>query len=92
LRPQIRVNDWLVMRDAVAAGAGLAVLPCYLADRDPDLQRLGGLLPDVSADQWLLVHQDLRNLPRIRAVMDQLIELFQEEKAALAGELARRAA
>lgn len=88
-RPQIRVNDWLVMRDAVAAGAGLAVLPCYLADRDLNLQRVGGLLPDVTADQWLLVHRDLRTLPRIRAVMDQLVDLFQEQKPALAGEIAK---
>lgn len=84
-RPRIRVNDWLVMRDAVIAGAGLAVLPCYLADHETGLQRLGGLLPDVGADQWLLVHRDLRTLPRIRAVMDQLVTLFQEQKEALAG-------
>lgn len=91
-RPQIRVNDWLVMRNAVGAGAGLAVLPCYLADHDPGLQRIGGILPDVVADQWLLVHRDLRTLPRIRAVMDQLVDLFQEQKAALAGERSRKAA
>ncbi len=40
------------------------------------------------ADQWLLVHRDLRTPPRIRAVMDQLIDLFQEQKPALAGEIA----
>lgn len=84
-RPRIRVNDWLVMRDAVIAGAGLAVLPCYLADHEAGLQRLGDLLPDVGADQWLLVHKDLRTLPRIRAVMDQLVALFQEQRGALAG-------
>nr|WP_298686332.1 LysR family transcriptional regulator [uncultured Dongia sp.] len=85
-RPPIRFNDWLVMRDAVAAGAGVAVLPCYLVDQDPALRRVGGLLPDVSADQWLLVHKDLRTLPRIRAVMDQLVTFFQEHKALLAGQ------
>jgi DNA-binding transcriptional LysR family regulator len=85
-RPAIRVNDWLVMRDAIGAGAGLAVLPCYLADSDRRLQRVGGILPDVTADQWLLVHRDLRTLPRIRAVMDQLVAFFQEQKSVLAGQ------
>ncbi|MBK8158508.1 MAG: LysR family transcriptional regulator [Rhodospirillaceae bacterium] len=87
-RPAIRVNDWLVMRDAIGAGAGLAVLPCYLADTDHRLQRIGNILPDIVADQWLLVHRDLRTLPRIRAVMDQLVALFQEQKPALAGRTA----
>jgi DNA-binding transcriptional LysR family regulator len=84
-RPTIQVNNWLILHDAARGGAGLAVLPCYLGDPDPELRRLGRVLEDVAVDQWLLVHRDLRSLPRIRAVMDALIRLFQEERAALAG-------
>jgi len=40
---------------------------------------------EVFADQWLLVHRDLRALPRVRAVMDAVIELFQRERALLEG-------
>ena len=89
-RPSIRVNNWLVLQDVVRAGAGVAVLPCYLADGDPELQRLTDLLPEVAVDQWLLVHRDLRDLPRVRAVMDSLIRLFQEERLALEGRGRRR--
>ena len=84
-RPAVRVNNWLVLQQAVAAGAGIAVLPCYLGDADPALRRLGAPLPEVTADQWLLVHRDLRDLPRVRAVMDSLVRLFQEERATLEG-------
>jgi hypothetical protein len=56
-----------------------------MGDADPALRRLGAPLPEVAADQWLLVHRDLRDLPRVRAVMDSLIRLFQEERAALEG-------
>jgi DNA-binding transcriptional LysR family regulator len=84
-RPAVRVNNWLVLRDAVRAGAGLAVLPCYLGDGDPRLRRVGAILREVVADQWLLVHRDLRALPRVRAVMDALVRLFQEERAAIEG-------
>ena len=77
-RPEIRVNNWLVLHDAARVGSGLAVLPCYLADQDPALHRVGGVLPEVSTEQWLLVHRDLRALPRVRAVMDALVELFQQ--------------
>jgi DNA-binding transcriptional LysR family regulator len=84
-RPEIRVNNWLVMHDAVRVGAGLAVLPCYLGDQDPALRRVGGMLAEVSAEQWLLVHRDLRALPRVRAVMDALVELFQRHRSVLEG-------
>jgi DNA-binding transcriptional LysR family regulator len=84
-RPEMRVNNWLVLHDAVRSGAGLGVLPCYLADQDPRLQRVGGVLPEVSTEQWLLVHRDLRALPRVRAVMDALVELFQRHRSNLEG-------
>jgi DNA-binding transcriptional LysR family regulator len=84
-RPATRLNNWLVLHEAARAGAGLAVLPCYLGDGDPVLQRLGPILDTVGADQFLLVHRDLRALPRVRAVMDALVQLFQDERAAIEG-------
>ena len=84
-RPAVRVNNWLVLHEAARTGTGLAVLPCYLGDGDPALRRVGPVLEEVAADQWLLVHRDLRALPRVRAVMDALIELFREERAAIEG-------
>jgi len=84
-KPAIRGNNWLVLYEAARAGAGLAVLPCYLGDPDPRLHRSGDVLPEVFADQWLLVHRDLRALPRVRAVMDAVIVLFQRERPVLEG-------
>ena len=84
-RPAMRINNWQVMHEAARAGAGLAVLPCYFGDPDPQLHRIGSVLPEVFADQWLLVHRDLRALPRVRAVMDAVILLFQRERALLEG-------
>jgi DNA-binding transcriptional LysR family regulator len=84
-RPVIRCNNWLVLHEAVRSGAGLAILPCYLGDPDTALKRAGGVVAEVFADQWLLVHRDLRALPRVRAVMDAVIDLFQRERALLEG-------
>ena len=84
-RPEIRGNNWLVLHEATRTGAGLAVLPCHLADPDPLLRRVGGVIAEVFADQWLLVHRDLRALPRVRAVMDAVIGLFQRERLLLEG-------
>jgi DNA-binding transcriptional LysR family regulator len=90
-RPEIRVNNWLVLHDAVRVGSGLAVMPCYLADQDPALRRVGSLLPEITTEQWLLVHRDLRALPRVRAVMDALVELFQRHRHVLEGHSPRPA-
>ncbi len=84
-RPEIRVNNWLVLHDAVRVGSGLAVMPCYLGDQDPRLRRVGDLLPEITTEQWLLVHRDLRALPRVWAVMDALVELFQRHRHLLEG-------
>jgi DNA-binding transcriptional LysR family regulator len=84
-RPEIRGNNWLVLHEATRAGAGFALLPCYLGDPDPVLRRVGGVVAEVFADQWLLVHRDLRALPRVRAVMDAVIDLFQRERVLLEG-------
>jgi DNA-binding transcriptional LysR family regulator len=84
-RPEIRVNNWLILHEAARSGAGLAVLPCYLADQEPRLRRIGGVLHEVSTEQWLLVHRDLRALPRVRAVMDALVDLFQIHRSLLEG-------
>ena len=84
-RPAIRANDWLVLQEACRAGSGLAVLPCYMGDTDPALRRIGAPLAEVTADQWLLVHKDLRALPRVRHVMDALIRFFQEDRPLIEG-------
>jgi len=89
-RPAIRTNNWQVLQQAVRAGAGLAALPCHLGDADAGLRRIGGVLKEVNAEQWLLVHRDLRALPRVRAVMDAIIRLFREERALLEGRMVGR--
>lgn len=83
--PVVRTNNGNSLHLAVASGAGLTVLPCFIGDEDPRLVRATPVLEDVVADQWLLVHRDLRTLPRVRAMMDELARLFQTEKAALEG-------
>lgn len=67
---------------AIRAGMGLAVLPCFVADRDPDLIRC---LPPGRADPsaiWLITHERLRHVPRIRAVLDFLAARLKAKQEA----------
>jgi len=55
---------------AVKSGAGLAPLPAPLADRDDELVCVLGPIPELSYPMYLLVHRDLRKVPRISAFFD----------------------
>jgi DNA-binding transcriptional LysR family regulator len=57
---------------AVRAGFGLAVLPSFFADRDPDLVRCLKVAEDDPMELWLLAPSHLRQVPRVRAVLDFL--------------------
>lgn len=59
---------------AVRAGMGLATLPCLVADGDPDLVRCMPPPRDVDHGLWLLTHERLRHVPRVRVVLDFLAE------------------
>ena len=86
-RPAVRVNDWLVLQEAVRSGEAVALLPCHRGDPDPGLRRLGSIVTEAGVDQWLLVHRDLRALSRVRRVMDSLVALFREQRDLLEGRL-----
>ncbi|MGZ8282152.1 MAG: LysR family transcriptional regulator [Allosphingosinicella sp.] len=56
----------------VRSGFGLAVLPCLVADNDPDLVRCLPPAPSGGRSMWLLTHERLRHTPRVRIVTDFL--------------------
>ncbi|HEX9954194.1 MAG TPA: LysR family transcriptional regulator [Allosphingosinicella sp.] len=57
---------------AVHSGFGLAVLPTFLADRDPELIRCLPPRPGDNMSLWLLTDERLRHTPRVRTVLDFL--------------------
>ncbi|MEQ8655663.1 MAG: LysR family transcriptional regulator [Kiloniellales bacterium] len=78
-RAEVRTNNGMVLARAIRDGNGVGVLPCFFGDSDPALRRLTP--PIETATHWLLVHADLRQVPRVRIVIDALVELFQAKRA-----------
>lgn len=68
---------------AVRSGFGIAVLPCVVADADPDLIRCIEPRANHGRVLWLLTHERIRHEPRIRAVIDFLYERLKKHVAAL---------
>jgi len=58
---------------AVKSGAAVGVLPVNLGDNEHDLVRLFGPVPNLPSDIYLLIHEDMRETPRIRAFFDFII-------------------
>lgn len=72
------VNSSMMVRTAVAAGLGLGELPLYIGERDglvriwPERER------SKPYEVWLVTHEDLRYTARIRAVIEQVVQVFAE--------------
>ena len=81
----VRVNNGIVLHNVVRNGAGLGVLPCFAGDKDAALVRLTAPLAEIASTMHVIVHQDLRRVASVRAVMDELIELFRREAPLLEG-------
>jgi DNA-binding transcriptional LysR family regulator len=80
----LRANDLVSLLSAVRAGLGAAVLPFFATGNDLELvclRREGMPVRDV----WLVVHEDVRRSPRVRVVMDMLIEILARERDLLEG-------
>jgi DNA-binding transcriptional LysR family regulator len=68
---------------AVRSGFGIAVLPCILADSEPDLIRCLPPRRDHGRVIWLLTHERVRHNPRVRAVIDFLFERLKQRVSGL---------
>jgi DNA-binding transcriptional LysR family regulator len=64
---RLKSSNLIAQLRATLAGAGLCVLPDFIAATEPELVQV---LPDkvgLTRSFWLLTHADLRDLARIRA-------------------------
>lgn len=86
-RVVFRSNSTASLWAGARAGVGVAVLPRFLADRDPGLVRLGGP-PPPDHELWLLVHGELRRTPRVAAVIAWVDAIVARARPALTGQRA----
>jgi DNA-binding transcriptional LysR family regulator len=67
-----RCTEWLPMRDAVIAGAGLGFLSACEAARQPDLVEVMPPRDEWSAALWLVTHVDLHRTTKVQAFLAAL--------------------
>jgi DNA-binding transcriptional LysR family regulator len=73
----LALSDAESIAEAVRAGLGKSLLPCFAADGDSGLRRLGDGAAVLTRELWLLTHEALRHQARIVAVIDWLAGLVK---------------
>lgn len=83
----LRSTSVLAQYQAVRAGAGLAILPAFIGDRDPALVQL---LPQQAQFQrtfWMSMPAEIRHLARVQAVWQFLRDVARKPQSGLLPQL-----
>ncbi len=75
----------MVQLEACKRGMGIGMLPCFLGDPEPALQRISAPEPNVNFDLWLLTHPDTRTNARIRVFKDFIADAIKSHRKLLEG-------
>ncbi|ACA16926.1 transcriptional regulator, LysR family [Methylobacterium sp. 4-46] len=77
---RLRSANVIAQLHAVAAGIGLAVLPCFMAAGRPDLVCVLPREVVLTRSFWLLMHADSRDLARVRAVAEHIYAVVERDR------------
>lgn len=86
LRPRMQSSNLVAQMRATVAGAGICVLPMFMAAQEPELVPI---LPGAVALErafWLVAHADLKDVARVRMVVDFIVGETKAARAAFLGE------
>ncbi|MDB5592037.1 LysR family transcriptional regulator [Enterovirga sp.] len=83
LEPSIRISNVITQMTATLSGAGLCILPCFMADRQHELVRVAPKSVRILRAYWMLTHSNLRKLRRIRVAADFVGTIVKDARAAM---------
>ncbi|GAA0689933.1 LysR family transcriptional regulator [Marinobacterium maritimum] len=81
-----RSTSVITQLHAVRAGAGIAILPCFMADQAPDLHSLLQSEIDICREFWIAARAEQRQLLRVRLLWQFLKEAIELNQPWLLGE------
>lgn len=78
---RLRCNSLLNLVSNVKAGLGLGAMPVIVGDAEPELVRCITLPPELRAELWLILREDVKSQPHIRALADFLAKFVRDKLA-----------
>ncbi|MDQ0560184.1 DNA-binding transcriptional LysR family regulator [Rhizobium mesoamericanum] len=92
-QPDHWITSWtntpLMLLHLIRGGAGRGLLPCFMGDAEHGLVRAGPVIDSLTYDIWITVHEDERQRPEVRTVIDRLTVLFAAHTDLFAGRCER---
>ncbi|MGE0217475.1 LysR family transcriptional regulator [Mycolicibacterium sp.] len=85
MRESVTSTNVFVHVEATRASAGLGLLPCFMADRHPDLVRVLAETVSIRRMYWLVVRAETLRRPEVAAVVDAIIARMADQRDVLAG-------
>jgi DNA-binding transcriptional LysR family regulator len=80
-----RFYDTQLQLQAAKQGLGLAMLPCFVGDREADLVRVPPGNLQSYRDVWILSHPDLRETARLRVFREFIIKAILKHRSLIEG-------
>lgn len=78
-------DDTQLTHAAIQEGLGVSILPCFMGDTDPQLERYSDPDPAFNLGLWVLLHPDLKRTARVLAFRDHMERAINEKKALFEG-------
>jgi DNA-binding transcriptional LysR family regulator len=75
----LRTNQIYARRAAIASGLGVGLLPKCMVEPDTALTALSDA-PVLVRELWLIVHRDLKDVPRVREFIDYIVEALAQTR------------
>ena len=79
-------DDTQLTHSAIREGLGVSILPCFMGDPDPLLERYGDPDPAYNLGLWVLLHPDLKRTARVLAFRDHMVQAINEKKDLFEGD------
>jgi len=83
------IDDPGATLEAVRAGVGMAILPCFMADTELGLYRMPPGTLQQQTDLWILTHEDLRKTARIRKFTSFMADAILRQRDLIEGMMPR---
>jgi DNA-binding transcriptional LysR family regulator len=81
-----KIVSGVLQMEACKNGMGVSVLPCFMADKDPELMRVPPYTTEHKYDLWILSHPDLRENLKIQTFIRFITERVMDKRALIEGD------
>lgn len=80
-----KINNGHLQKEACINGMGVAILPCFKGDIEPQLIRIPPYVSEPKFDLWLLSHPDMRGNKKIQTFVRFMTDYIGQKKDLIEG-------